>query len=697
MFNPAAERMLGYKECELAGKKSPAIFHDPDEMAVYAEAMSKELGTPIRSGFEAATAKARTGVPAIREMTLVRKDGSRLPVLLNVTALRGEAGDIFGYLGMVVVLTERRDRERLLIERTREAEAAMAAKSRFLANMSHEIRSPMNAILGMLQILMQSGLSTEQGDYASKAYSSTESLLRLLNDILDVSKMEADKLVIEQASFSLDALMCDVQSLTAPTIGDKPVTLDISIEPGLRDLVKGDMFRLRQVLLNLIGNAIKFTARGAVRVSLRRPPAERRHSVFQFAVEDTGSGIPGDKLEAIFEDFQQADNSTTRCYGGTGLGLSISRKLIGLMGGRLEVESTPGAGSRFSFSLSLPPAGGELKPAGAAHGADRPAAKIDKQLDGLKLLVVDDVPINLEVARHLLSAAGAEVTVADSGDSAIDLAMTAQPPFDAILMDLQMPGMNGLEATRRLRASPGLESTPIIAVTANAMEAEKQACLEAGMNDHVAKPFNIADLVPVILSHRPTPEKKSLVDKNLALQRLAGDESLFAKIARQFVRDSAIAIDELAETLAREAPADGAALLHKFKSLAGMVGAQRLAGMAAGLEAELKTGSPEIDIAGLRELLANTHWELALVIDAMAPATAPEESRGVPLADRLAELNALLDAGNMRALDVCAAIEDDRRDIADDPFLVIARAIDKLDFPAARQALKGMAEAAEAG
>jgi PAS domain S-box-containing protein len=583
LFNPAAQRMLGYREAELVGKKTPSIFHDDAEMAGHANAMSAEQGMPIEASFQAAAAKARTGVPDTREWSFIRKDGSRQPLLLSVTALRDDDGDIFGYLGIAVDLTERRERENLLLARTREAEAAVIAKSRFLANMSHEIRSPMNAILGMLQILLRTDLSASQADYAAKAYSATELLLHLLNDILDFSKIEADKLVLESAPFSLDTLMCDLQTLTAAMLGDKPLALDVSIEPGLGAPVMGDAFRLRQVLLNLIGNAVKFTARGKIKVTLRRPPGERRRSIVQFAVEDTGIGIAAEQLTTIFDDFQQGDSSTTRPYGGAGLGLSISRKLISLMGGRLNVESTPGVGSRFSFTLALP-----LDERAAPSRQPPAASKSAKPLAGLALLVVEDTPLNQEVARHLLTGAGAEVTVAASGPLGLELAQTAEPPFDIILMDLQMPGMDGLEATRRLRDSTKTASTPIIAMTANVMASDREACLAGGMNDYVVKPFNIADLVCVILSHRPTPRQAGLfVDGGLALHRLAGDEALFVRISRQFVRDSAPLLDELADALRREAPAEGAALLHKLKSLAGVVGADHLASRAARLEAEL--------------------------------------------------------------------------------------------------------------
>jgi len=683
LFNPAAQRMLGYREAEVVGKKTPDIFHHA-------------------AGFRAAAAKARTGIPDIQEVDFVGKDGARLPVQLNVTALRDEEGGIFGFLGMVVDLTERRERERLLAARTLEADAAMSAKTRFLATMSHEIRSPMNAILGMLQVLMQSGLSANQADYVAKAYSASDSLRQLLNDILDFTSIEKDTLVLDLSPFSLDTLMCDLQTLTAPTLGAKAVTLDFSIEPGLKDHVIGDVVRLRQVMLNLIGNAVKFTERGSIRVSVRRPAGERRRSILQFAVEDSGIGIAPDQLAAIFEEFCQADAYPTRAYGGTGLGLTISRKLVSLMGGRLDVGSTVGVGSRFVFTLTLPAAApGEALLVSSAAAPKSPFSALDQAampLAGLRLLVVDDAPINQEVAKHLLNAAGADVTVSDSGAHAIDLALAAKPCFDVILMDLHMPGMGGLEATRRLRTLPALDNTPIIAITANAMESDKEECRTAGMNDHVGKPFNIADLIAVILSHRAAPAKPApRVDARLALHRLADDQALFVKIARQFSRESAAILDQLADALKRGAPTDGAALLHKFKSTAGVVGALGLASMAAELEAELKAGNLSIDVETLGDLLTETCGELKRASDAMTPQAPVSVPCATDGASRLAELEALLEEGNMRALDVCAAIEESRTSIAEDPFSAVAQAVEALDFPTARQALKAMEERAKAG
>jgi CheY-like chemotaxis protein len=444
------------------------------------------------------------------------------------------------------------------------------------------------------------------------------------------------------------------------------------------------------VLLNLVGNAIKFTERGLVRVSLRRPPGERRHSMVEFSVEDTGIGIPAEKLDSIFTDFQQADASTTRRYGGTGLGLTISRKLIALMGGRLDVESDVGVGSRFSFSLSLQRASQEQPVA-------RPPSPNANALAGLKLLVVEDMPLNQEVAKHLLTNAGADVTVAESGSLAIDLALAAEPPFDAVLMDLQMPGMDGLETTRRLRATPKLAATPIIAMTANIMASDKQACLEAGMNDHVGKPFHIADMIAAIQAQQP-PRRKiiPLVTVKLALHRLAGDKALFIKIARQLKDDLPPMLDQLADAVTRQVPAEGVAVMHKLKSLAGVVGAGRLAAMAAEFEAALKAGATGIDLFALRDVLAETSLELGHVVTSMKPA--PRSALCTSsLAAGFAELDGLLQARNMRALDISASIEESLRDIPGDPFAVVSQAVDKLDFVAARKALRAMVFEAQAG
>jgi len=394
--------------------------------------------------------------------------------------------------------------EALVAERTAQlkqardaAEAANRAKSAFLANMSHELRTPMNAIIGMTSMALRQATDPKLQNQLSKVDQASEHLLAIINDILDISKIEAERMVLEKTHFMLGDVLDKVVGLIGDKVQAKHLKLLLNMTPEVADQpLIGDPHRLSQILLNLVANGVKFTTQGTIFVRARMLEENTNEMLLRFEVQDSGIGISAEDQKRLFSAFEQADTSTTRKYGGTGLGLVISKRLVAMMGGEIGVESVLGAGSSFWFTARLEKAADIVRPA-LMTTEDAANLQIKARYAGVNVLLADDDPINREIAWALLDDVGLNIDLAEDGHMAVTMA--ARKDYALILMDMQMPELNGVDATRAIRGLPGYAATPIIALTANAFDEDRQVCLEAGMNDHIAKPVNPADLFSAIL------------------------------------------------------------------------------------------------------------------------------------------------------------------------------------------------------
>ncbi|KAF0813295.1 Virulence sensor protein BvgS [Andreprevotia sp. IGB-42] len=543
------------------------------------------------------------------------------------------------------------------------AEEATAAKSMFLANMSHEIRTPMNAVIGMAYLALQTALTPRQHDYVSKIHNAGTALLSLINDILDFSKIEAGKLDIESVDFSLDAVMGNVQTVAAHKAGEKALQLRMQLDDAVPRLLRGDPLRLGQVLINLINNAIKFTEHGSVTVSVQLLQADAGSVALRFEISDTGIGMTQEQTARLFGAFTQADGSTTRKYGGTGLGLSISKRLVELMHGEIGVRSVPGAGSTFWFTTVLQPASGPIE-------TDNNAAPLP-DLQDLRVLLAEDNPINQQIARELLESMGVRVSIAQHGQQAVDLLLAEPGRADAVLMDMQMPVLDGLAATRLLRADPRFASLPIIAMTAHAMVEERERCLAAGMQDHIAKPIapdvlfrtlarwtgreHSQTRLPAAATATMALPQIEGIDTAAGLQRVAGNIELYRKLLGDFVAGQADAAARIAGSLAAGDHATAERAAHSLKGVAGNIGAGHIQDTAAALERAIRTNTLEqamLDAmadelhAGTQAILAALGPEQEAPITAILPAFDPAR-----FALAVSELAPLLDGFDAAAAD----------------------------------------------
>lgn len=698
LFNPGAEKLLGFASSEIVGIHTPTLFVKDNP--------SMLLSLPAARAALSCILPVEDVLGVVTNRIYTRKGGELVHVSQVVTEIRNNDGELSGYLLLAQDMTERLRYEASLQEAKSLAENASAAKGQFLANMSHEIRTPMNAVLGLLRLLGRTSLSDKQKSYVDKTESAARSLLGLLNDVLDYSKIEAGKMELDVNPFRVDRLMSDLSVVLESCIGDKPVQLVLRVDPMIPNMLIGDDIRLQQVLMNLGSNAVKFTSHGEVVVRLLLLARHEDKVKVQFSVEDSGIGIAPEAQKKIFEGFMQAEYSTTRRFGGTGLGLTISKSLVDIMGGALQISSQLGQGSKFWFNLELGVDESQQAVSASAMtlSMDGRAPSGNDRLMGVRLLLVEDNATNRQVAGELLRDEGATVDEAINGMEGVQKVLANPGAYDVILMDIQMPVMDGLTAARQLNEMLGERMPPIIAMTANVSTADLHEAQEAGMGRHVGKPFDLDELVYVItLAHHQSmvalPQRIPTVLPDLldgaddinvpqALARFGGRQRVYVQLLESFLREVDGAEVRLEQWASENDIHSLRRWLHTVRGLSGTMGHDSLSRTVLQAEKQLKE-CPDactewIPVVSLA--LADARLVVQDLIARMKPSQqmvpehTAEQFKAAQFHEDCQALLRLLDRGDMQALDVHAEFSRKYSPWLADKLEQLGNAIGGLDF-----------------
>ena len=561
------ENIIGKTDFDFADIRQAQLFKDTDDHVI------------------------QTGKPTELE-EIIDMAGGKQHILITKFPLLDAQNKVYGISGIATNITERVKQREQTMQAIKIAEDAKKMQEQFLANMSHEIRTPMNGIQGMTDLLLETDLNNEQKDFAKTIKRSSDNLLVIINDILDFSKIKAGKLTIEKIDFKLNEVVENIKSIFKHRINEKGIGLQVSVHEDVPVILNGDPYRLNQILVNLVGNAIKFTHSGSINVNIAIQKKTSKKIVLHFTITDTGIGIHDDKLGEMFESFTQASIETSRKYGGTGLGLSITRQLVEMQDGRISVESKIDVGTTFTFSIPY----NFCKNENQLFFAGKDVTAYRTLLNGKKFLIAEDNLVNQKVITHVLQKAGGIVDIANNGLEAISF-LKKSTDYNLIIMDLQMPEMDGYAATKYIRTVMKI-SIPIIAMTASALKGEKSKCIEIGMNDYLSKPFDFAFIykrISMLLGETPVNDYTQIIEKpnneklfDLCLLEEMDDNKYLSEILTLFLENTPNELNELQKACAADQFVDVYKMAHKLKSSTGLLKANSLLNILIKIEDSAK-------------------------------------------------------------------------------------------------------------